>query len=113
MTTREKLELQINTPTTIELLFETPITGKSTYGHYAMYGIILDGREYSYFPPEDVHEKLKELHKGDKVIITKLAAQRGNKLVTAYDVQVVNKPVSVIADKREDHIEEDSNPITR
>ena len=113
MTTRQKLELQINTPTTVELLFDDAITGTSSYGKYYMYGVSVEGKEYSFFPPEEVHDQMKLLRKGGKATITKLAAQRGSKLVTAYDVQVVNKPVPVIADKKEDHIEEDSNPSMR
>ena len=109
MTTRQKLELQINSPVTVELLFDDAITGTSTYGPYYMYAVSVEGKEFSFFAPEEVYSQLKPLKKGDKATITKLAAQRGNKLVTAYDVQVVNKPVSVIADKREDHIEEDSS----
>ena len=113
MTTRPKLELQINTPTEVELLFPDPITGKSAFGSYYLYCVSVDGKEYSFFPPEDVHDQLKLLKKGDKATITKLAAQRGSKLITAYDVQVINKPVPVIADKKEDRIEEDSTPVMR
>ena|ERR1035437_8238430 len=113
MTTRQKLELPINNPVTVELLFDDAITGTSTYGKYYMYGVSVEGKEYSFFPVEEVHDQLKLLKKGDKATITKLAAQRGSKLVTAYDVQVVNKPVPVLADKKEVHIEEDSNPVIR
>jgi len=34
MTRRTKLELEINKPTSIELLFDEPITGESQYGPY-------------------------------------------------------------------------------
>lgn len=94
MTQRKKLELEINTPTEISLLYDTPIVGESQYGSYRMYAVESNGEQYSYFAPELVHEKLKELKKGESAIITKLAAQRGNKVVTTYDVQVP-KNVSV------------------
>ena len=87
MTQRAKLELPINEPMTVELLFDEPINGTSRYGEYNMYAVNVDGTEYTYFPTDEVHEKLKQLHKGDKAVITKLAAQRGKKLVTTYDVQ--------------------------
>ena len=91
MTQRKKFELEINTPTEISLLFDTPIVGESQYGSYQMYAVESFGEEYSYFAPEKVHSELKNLKKGDSAIITKLAAQRGNKVVTTYDVQVPKK----------------------
>ncbi|MHB1687918.1 MAG: hypothetical protein ACYCVH_11140 [Ignavibacteriaceae bacterium] len=93
MTTRQKLEIPINQPITVELLFDEPISGTSRYGEYHMYGIIVNGEEYSFFPPAEVHEKLKGLHKGDRCVITKLAAQRGSKLVTVYEVRPETKAV--------------------
>lgn len=91
MTQRSKLELPVNQPITIELLFDEPISGTSKYGSYYMYAVIAEGKEYSFFPPEEIHEQLKPLKKGDKAVITKLAAQRGNKLVTALDVKIESK----------------------
>lgn len=52
-----------------------------------------------------MHEKLKELKKGDKVTITKIAEQKGSKVVIKYDVVVqqiapeatVIEPVNQIA----------------
>ena len=41
------------------------------------------------FAADAVHEVLKDHGKGTEAIITKLAAQRGKKLVTTYDVQIV------------------------
>jgi hypothetical protein len=90
MSTRKKLEIPINEPVIIELLFDEPITGSSKYGPYFMYAVKIEEEEYSFFPTVDVHEKLKELKKGDKARILKLAAQRGSKLVTTFDVQVEN-----------------------
>jgi len=91
MTQRKKFELEINTPTEISLLFDTPIVGESQYGSYQMYAVESFGNEFSYFAPEIVHEKLKELKKGDSAIVTKLAAQRKGKVITTYDVQVPQK----------------------
>lgn len=86
MTQRTKLELPINKPVEIELLYDEPITGKSQYGDYYMYAVKCNGEEYTFFAPEEVHEKLKNLSKGDKAVITKLAAQRGSKLAVTYEV---------------------------
>jgi len=88
MTQRAKLELPINKPVEIELLYDEPITGKSQYGEYYMYAVKSNGEEYTFFAPEEVHERLKGYSKGDKVLITKLAAQRGNRLVVTYDVSI-------------------------
>ena len=93
MTQRNKLEIQINKPTTIELLYDEPIIGASRYGQYFMYAVSVDGEEFSYFAPEEVHDKLKDFGKGDRAIITKLAAQRGSKLVTVYEVRPETKRV--------------------
>ncbi len=87
MVTRQKLELEINTPVQIELLYNEPVIGQSTYGNYYLFAIRCDGKEFSYFAPEAVYEELKNLKAGDTAIITKLAAQRGNKLVTKYVVE--------------------------
>lgn len=86
MTQRAKLELPINKPVEIELLYDEPITGKSQYGDYYMYAVRCNGEEYTFFAPEEVHEKLRNLGKGDKAVITKLAAQRGNRIVVTYEV---------------------------
>lgn len=114
MTQRSKLELPVNQPITIELLYDEPISGSSRYGKYNMYAVSINGEEFSYFPPEEVHDKIKNLQKGDRATITKLAAQRGNKLVTAYDVQLENKqlpvaPNTVKEENKETEIE-DSEP---
>jgi hypothetical protein len=86
---RKKLELEINKPTKIKLLFE-PKVGESQYGKYFLYTVSNgEDKEYSFFAPDTVHEALKYHGKGTEAIITKLAAQRGKKLVTTYDVQIV------------------------
>ena len=90
MTKRMKLELEINKPVTVELLYDEPVTGRSEFGNYNMYAVSVNGNEYSYFAPDEVHSELSKLSKGDKAEITKIAVQRGNKLVTRYDVKVLS-----------------------
>jgi hypothetical protein len=90
MENRPKLELEINKPAHIKLLFDEPIVGDSQYGKYFLYAITNgNNKEYSFFAPTEVHEVLKEQTKGTEAIITKIAAQRGKKLVTSYDVQII------------------------
>ena len=87
---RQKLELEINSPTKIKLLFDEPIVGESQYGKYYLYAVSNGSdKEYSLFAADTVHEVLKDHGKGTEAIITKIAAQRGKKLVTTYDVQIV------------------------
>jgi len=90
MTERAKLELQLNQPTEIELLYDEPVVGSSQYGAYFLYAVSANGSQYSYFPPESVHEKIKDLRRGDKAVITKYAEQKGSKLITKYDVRCLN-----------------------
>lgn len=100
MTQRTKLELELNKPTEIELLYDECVSGNSQYGDYYLYAVKSDGKEWSFFPNEQVHAQLRTLRRGDKVVITKLASQHGNKIVTTFDVQVNNK-VSVSAAESE------------
>ncbi|MBZ0184481.1 MAG: hypothetical protein K8F60_18625 [Melioribacteraceae bacterium] len=93
MVTRTKLELEINQPIEVELLYDEPVTGKNQYGDYYLYAVKSNGSEFSYFPPESVHEQLKQLRRGDKVVITKLAAQRGKQLITTYSVDTAANPI--------------------
>ncbi len=96
---RKKLELEINKPTNIRLLYDEPIVGESTYGKYYLYAVRNgDGSEYSYFAPPEVHDTLKKLKKNAEVEITKIAAQRGKKLITTYDVQVVENKTKKVFD---------------
>jgi len=75
------------------LLFDKPTTGTSQYGEYYLYAVRNgDGTtEYSYFAPHEVHERLKDLHKGDRATILKLAEQKGSKIITKYEVTVENQ----------------------
>ncbi len=93
---RKKLELELNKPTHIEMLFDNPKIGESQYGAYYLYAVRNgDGNEYSFFAPEEVHEKLSGLSKGDTAVITKSAVQKGNKVLTSYDVASKQTPSSV------------------
>jgi len=73
-----------------ELLFDEPMVGQSKYGEYYLYAV-KNGTdtEYSFFAPDDVHEKLKDLHKGDRFEITKTAEQKGTKIVTKHEVKLL------------------------
>ena len=88
---KPKLELELNKPARIELLQDQPLIGTSRYGEYYLYSVRNgNGEEYSFFPDKEVHEKLKDLHRGDKVEICKRAEQKGTKIVTSYEVNVLS-----------------------
>jgi len=73
-------------------LFDEPISGQSRYGPYWMYTLKTSlGEELLYFAPEEVNEQIKSLRKGERFEITKLAEQKGTKIVTSYDVKVQKK----------------------
>lgn len=92
MVQRQKLELEVNKPIELELLFDDPVSGENQYGPYNLYAVkTSDGSEYAFFPPREVHESLKELKAGDHAIITKIAAQRGNRIISKYDVSIDGK----------------------
>jgi len=86
---RKKLELELNKPKHIEMLFDSPKIGESQYGTYYLYAVRNgDGDEYSFFATDDVHEKLSVLSKGDAAVITKVATQKGSKVVTSFEVEL-------------------------
>lgn len=86
---RPKLELEVNQPKTIRLLFDDAIVGKSQYGPYYLYAVSNGSdKEYSFFAPEEVHEALRGHGKGTVATITKVASQKGSKLVTSYNVEI-------------------------
>ncbi len=94
MTQRQKLEIQLNQPTKIELLYDEPVEGTSNYGPYYLYAVKCGNSEYSYFAPEQVHQELKNYRKGDIVNITKLAAQHASKIITRYVVEkAIKEPI--------------------
>jgi hypothetical protein len=79
----------------MEMLFDQPIIGQSTYGDYFLYSVRNgDGMEYSYFAPPEVHEKLKDLKKGDIVLINKKVMQKGKKVVTDYEITPVQRMIN-------------------
>ena len=91
---KPKLELGLNKPVKIELLQDQPLIGTSRYGEYYLYNVRNGtGEELSFFPDKEVHEKLKELHRGDKIEICKRAEQKGTKILTKYDVNVEKKNI--------------------
>ena len=87
MPERKKLELELNKPVSLELLFDEPKIGQSQYGEYYLYAVRNGGPdELSFFATEDVHEKLSTMNKGDRFTITKIAEQKGSKIFTRYEV---------------------------
>jgi len=91
MTHRTKLELAINQPVTVELLYDEPIIGESQYGSYSLYAVSVNGVEYSFFAPDEIHTELIKLKKGDTATITKIATQKGSRVATTYNVDLPNK----------------------
>ena len=91
MTTRSKFIIELNNPTEIELLYDEAVSGKSQYGVYHLYAVSVEGEEFSFFPTEEVHEQIKDLKKGSRIILTKLGANRNGKLIITYDVKVISK----------------------
>ena len=90
MPERKKLELELNKPCKLELLQDQCLIGTSRFGEYYLYNVRNGtGEELSYFADKEVHEKLKELRKGDKVEICKRAEQKGSKIVTTFEVKVL------------------------
>jgi hypothetical protein len=90
---RKKLELQINSPVNLQLLFDEPLVGESKFGEYYMYAVKNgnDDAEYSFFAPVKVHEQLKgKSKKGTAFTITKTATQKGKKLVTDFEVKFLD-----------------------
>ena len=82
---RKKLELQINSPVNLQLLFSDPIIGENSYGSFYCYAVKSDDDvEYSFFAPLKIHNELSKKNKGDKFQITKTATQKGKKLVQDY-----------------------------
>lgn len=93
VTERRKLELQLNQPTEIELLYDEPVCGKSQYGEYFLYAIKSEESEYAFFAPMEIHEQLQYKKKGDIAIVQKLAVQKGSKVVTSYKVDFPDAPI--------------------
>ncbi|MCE1168219.1 MAG: hypothetical protein LWX70_08990 [Sphingobacteriia bacterium] len=89
----------MNQPCSVELLFDKCQVGQSSYGEYYLYAVRNgDGQtEYSFFAPTEVHDKLKDLKKGDRAKLLKRAEQRGSKIITVYEVEVEKAQQTVSA----------------
>ena len=87
---RPKIDLELNKQYSITLLFDNCIEGTGNYGKYFLYAISNgDGKEYSLFAPETLHQQLKNYKKGDALLVTKQAIQKNSKVVINYDVHKV------------------------
>ncbi len=85
------MELELNKPVVLELLYDEPATGESKYGEYFLYSVKNANGEYIFFPPEELHEKMKLLHKGDRIELLKTAEQKGSKILTKYELKLIPK----------------------
>jgi hypothetical protein len=91
------MELEVNKPTRIKLLFNDCVEGSSKFGKYYLYAIQNgDGStEYSLFAADELHKQLKQFKKDDELLVTKLAASRGNKIVVSWEVKKINEDIAV------------------
>ena len=87
---RKKLELEVNKPIRLALLFDSPIEGESQYGKYYMYGVKNGDTEYSFFAPLKVHEALKDKPRGTIFETIKTAQQKGKKLVQDFEIKFLD-----------------------
>jgi len=87
-------------------LFDEPMVGQSRFGEYYLYAV-KNGtdQEYSFFAPAEVNEQIKSLRKGERFEITKLAEQKGTKIVTSYKVEK-QSPVNEINKNSNDNFYE-------
>lgn len=85
---RQKLELELNKPSKLKLLFNDCVEGSSKYGKYFLYAVedTDSSTEFSLFANEGLHQQLKKFKKTDEVIVTKTAEQKGSKVVINFDV---------------------------
>ena len=78
------------------MLFDDPMVGNSKYGEYYLYAVKNGSNtEYSFFAPAEINEQIKTLRKGDRFEITKLAEQKGTKILTKYDVKILENEKAV------------------
>jgi len=87
---RKKLELEVNKPVSLALLFDSPISGESQYGKYYMYGVENGNEEFNFFAPLKVHEALKDKPRGTKFQLIKTAKEKNKKLVTDFEIKFLN-----------------------
>ncbi|NPV10600.1 MAG: hypothetical protein HPY57_02255 [Ignavibacteria bacterium] len=80
MNQRPKLEIPVNEPVIVELIYDEAITGQNGFGEYYLYAVKTDGKEYSFFAHPEVHKVLKNFRRGDMFEITRLAYNNGKKI---------------------------------
>ena len=100
---RKKLDLQINSPINLQLLFSSCIEGESKFGKFYMYAVKNGEDEYSFFAPLSVHQQLKDKPKGTKFQVTKTAIEKNKKLVTDFDIKFLDDGI-----KKEKEVESKS-----
>jgi hypothetical protein len=95
-TQRQKLDLELNTPITLQLLFDQPLLGENRYGPYYLYAFGDDnGNEFSFFAPNaQTHMDLSQFKAGDKITLLKSAKQSGRKVVTDISVSPATVPMA-------------------
>jgi hypothetical protein len=95
-TQRQKLDLELNTPVTLQLLFDQPLLGENRYGPYYLYAFSDDdGNEFSFFAPNaQTHMELTQFKAGDRVTLLKNAKQSGKKVVTDISVLPATVPIA-------------------
>jgi hypothetical protein len=89
----ERKKLELNRPISLELLFDEPMVGQSRYGEYYLYAVKNGSNtEYSFFAPDDVHQRIKGMRKGDRFEITKTAEQKGSMILTKHEIKAITQP---------------------
>jgi hypothetical protein len=85
---RQKMDLELNSPKRLELIFDAPITGENRFGAYSLYAFsdLETGEEVTFFAPPDVDAELRHRKKGYRFTITKAAKQVGKKVETFYEI---------------------------
>jgi len=87
-------------------LYDEPMIGQSRYGEYYLYAV-KNGTdtEYSFFAPAEVNDHIKSLRKGDRFEITKLAEQKGTKIVTSYKIEKQSPSNEIIKNSNDNFYE--------
>ena len=93
---KAKLDLQVNIPTKIKLLQDTPATGTSQFGKWYLYSVMCDDTEQSFFAPEPVQKFIEDnqLKKDDEIQITKSITKNGKTNVVDFKVELLSKQAS-------------------
>jgi len=90
---KPKLELEINKPTKIKLLQDSPATGTNQFGNWFLYSVMNDGKEQSFFAPEQVQKFIEEnqFKKGDELTITKSLTKNGKSNVIDFKMELISR----------------------